>query len=115
LVKLTESVDGRHAPFDHGSDVLAGGDVVVPSLLVELLETKENTPEDFFLRRPLGFLPSSSVGDVYGMSCWGNFPKLVRPGVVFEQGRVQADLVCMSPRLRGVLSVSGDVSKASAR
>ena len=93
---------------------LRGVDVVVSSLRSELLDTMENTPEDFFLRRPLGFLLSSS-----GETC-----TICRIGAASSSlSDLESSLnkagsrltLCVRPRRRGVLSVSDDVNKVSAR
>jgi hypothetical protein len=93
---------------------LRGGDVVVPSLLVEFLDTKENTPDDFFLSRPFGFLPPSSVETCTECRVGATSPSLTDLESSLNKAGSRLTL-CMSPRLRGVLSVSDDVSKASAR
>jgi len=92
---------------------LRGVDVGVPPLLLELLETTENTVEDF-LRRPLGFLPSSSTVTCTECRDGATSPSLsdLEPSLNKAGSKLT---FCARPRLRGALSISGDVSKASAR
>ena len=95
------------AMFLRGVDV----DVEVSPLLSEPLETTENTPDDFFLRRPFGFLPSSSVEC---RSIGAASPSLSDLGSSLNKAGSRLTL-CARARLREEPSVSGDVSKASAR
>lgn len=92
---------------------LRGDDAAASSLLPGLLDTKENTPEDFFLRRLFGFLLSSSV------TCteWrvgATSPTL--SDLESSLNKVGSRLtLCVRPRRREALSVPGDDSRASAR
>lgn len=93
---------------------LRGVDGVVSPLLSEALETTENTADDFFLRRPLGFLVSSSLRACTDCRVGATSPSLSDPESSFKKAGSKLTL-CVRRRLRGVLSDSGDVSKASAR
>ena len=93
---------------------LRGVDVGVSPLLLELLETTENTVEVFFLRRPFGFLPSSSVVTCTECRIGATSPSLseLEPSLNKAGSKLT---FCARPRLRGPLPDSGDVNKASAR
>lgn len=92
----------------------AGVDAGVSPLLSEFLEIAENTVEDFFLRRPLGFLPSSSAGTFSECRIGAASPSLSDPESSLKKAGSRLTL-CARPRLRGEVSISGPVSKASAR
>ena len=89
------------------------GVCVVSSLLSELLDTEENTPEDFFLRRPLGFLPSS-VGTRAECRIGATSPSLSDPESSLKNAGSRLTL-CVRSRRRWMFSDFGDDSKASAR
>jgi len=92
---------------------LRGVDCAASPLLSELLETMENTIDDFFLR-PFGFLPSSSTGTCIECRVGATSPSLSDLESSLKNAGSRLTL-CVSPRLRGVLSVPGDDNKASAR
>lgn len=81
--------------------------------VVVLLEIFENMAEDFFLRSPLGFLPSS-VGTCEECRVGTTSPSLSDLESSLNKAGSRLTL-CVRPRPRGVPPVSGDVSKASAR
>ena len=93
---------------------LRGVDAGISPLLSEVLETAENTAEDFFLRRPLGFLPSSSAGTCSECRIGATSPSLSDVESSLKKAGSRLTL-CARPRLRGEDSVSGPVSNASAR
>ena len=93
---------------------LRGVDVMVSSLLSELFDTEENTPEDFFLRRPLGFFLSPSAETYTECRIGATPPSLSELESSLKKAGSRLTL-CVRLRRPGVLPVSGDVSKASAR
>ena len=93
---------------------LRGDDVAASSLLPSFLDTKENTPEDFFLRRFIGLLLSSSVWMCTEWRVGATSPTLSDLESLLNKVGSRLTL-CVRPRRRGVLWVSDDESKASAR
>ena len=94
---------------------LRGVDGAVSPLLSELLETMENTTEDFLPRRPFGFRSSSSVpGTCVECRIGAASPSLSDPESSLNKAGSRLTL-CVRPRLRGVLSVPGDDNRASAK
>lgn len=93
---------------------LRGVEVGVSPLLLEFLEVVENMAEDFLLRRPRGFLSSSSAGTCTECRIGATSPSL--SDLESSLNRAGSRLTfCARLRLLGTPSVSGDVSKASAR
>lgn len=92
---------------------LRGVDGAVSPLLSGDFETIENIAEDFLFRSSIGFLPSSAVkrAECRIGAASPSFSDL--ESFLKKAGSRLTLWVC--PRLRGLLSVSGDDSKASAK
>ena len=93
---------------------LRGAAAVASPLLSESRKMPENTTEDFFLRRPLGFLPSSSSGACSECRIGAASPSLSELESSLKKAGSRLTL-CARPRRRGDVWISGDVSRASAR
>jgi len=91
---------------------LRGVGAGVSPLLSGFLETMEKTPEDFFLRRPFGFLPSPSTGTCMECRIGATSPSLSDLESSLNKAGSRLTLCA---RLRGALPVPGDVNNASAR